>query len=317
MSDYNQIIDRSGADALIPVQEAKEIIKDLPKKSAALSMFKQTPMSSKTTRQRVLDTLPQAYFVNGDTGLKKTTEVDWKNQFLVAEEIAVVVPIPDAVLDDADIDIWGEIKPLIVEAFGVKIDGAVFFGTDKPDTWGKSILQHAVDAGNTFVRGSVAQQDLAGDVSDLMTLNEEDGFDVNGFVARKRIKGSLRGLRDENGGLLFQPSLQAGTPSTLYSEQLEYLENGAWVNAEADLLALDRMKGIIGIRQDMTMKVFDTGVITDNAGNIIYNLLQQDMKALRCVMRLAWQVANPINRMNQTEANRSPFSVLRPTGYSG
>lgn len=313
---YNSIIDRSGADALIPTQEAKEIIKDLPKKSAALSMFKQTQMSSKQTRQRVLDTLPQAYFVNGDTGLKQTTEADWANQFLVAEEIAVVVPIPDAVLDDADIDIWAEIKPLIVEAFGAKIDGAVFFGTDKPNTWGKSVLEHSVEAGNFLIRGSVVDQDFAGDVSDLMTLMEEDGFDVNAFVARKRIKGTLRGLRDENRGLLYQPSLQVGTPNALYGEQLEFLENGSWVNAQADLMAVDRTKGIIGLRQDMTMKVFDTGVITDNTGKIIYNLLQQDMKALRCVMRLAWQIANPINRQNQNKATRSPFATLRPVGFT-
>ena len=312
---YDSIIDRSGAEALIPVAEANEIIQGMPKESAALAMFKRVQMTTKQTRQRVLDTLPQAYFVNGDTGLKQTTDVDWKNQFLVAEEIAVIVPIPDAVVDDADIDLWAEIKPLIIEAFAAKIDGAVFFGIDKPATWGKSVLQHAVDAGNVLVRGALAGRDLAGDVSDLMSLNEDDGFDVNGFVARKAIKGSLRGLRDANGGLLFQPSLQAGTPSTLYGEQLEYLENGAWDNAQADLMAVDKTKGIVGLRQDITFKMFDSGVVTDNAGNIIYNLMQQDMKALRAVMRMAWQTANPINRQNQTEANRSPFSVLRPKNF--
>ena len=41
------------------------------------------------------------------------------------------------------------------------------------------------------------------------------------------------------------------------------------------------------------------------------NLLQQDMVAMRFVMRLAYAMANPLTRLQPTEASRSPFSVLR------
>jgi len=317
MPTYNAVIDRTDADPLIPENVSQEIIMEMPKQSAALSMFRQVPLTTKETRQRVLDTLPQAYFVNGDTGLKQTTDVAWINKYLVAEELAVIVPIPDNVVADSDIDIWAQIKPLLVEAFGAKLDAAIFFGIDKPSTWGESVVEHADDAGNELVRGASAGQDLAGDVSALMSLVEADGFDVNGFIARNTIKGSLRGLRDDNGGLLFQPSLQAGTPSTLYGEDLAYLTNGGWQNAEADLFAVDRTKGIIGMRADISFKMFDTGVITNEAGEIVFNLMQQDMSALRAIMRVAWQVANPVTRLQAVAANRSPFGVLRPVGYSG
>ena len=40
--------------------------------------------------------------------------------------------IPQAVIDDSDFDIWAEARPLLIEAFGAKLDAAVFFGTDKP-----------------------------------------------------------------------------------------------------------------------------------------------------------------------------------------
>src|SRR5687767_14716210 len=119
MSDYNQIL-ASGAKAVIPEATAKEVIQEMPKQSAALQLFKQVPMSTKTVKQRVLSLLPFAYWVNGNTGLKKTTTVGWENKWLNAEELAVIVPIPENVLEDTDLDLWAEIKPLLAEAFGVK-----------------------------------------------------------------------------------------------------------------------------------------------------------------------------------------------------
>ena len=55
-------------------------------------------------------------------------------------------------------------------------------------------------------------------------------------------------------------------------------------------------------------------VIQDGSGTIVYNLAQQDMVALRAVMRLGWQLPNPINRVNTNASTRYPFSVLAPAG---
>lgn len=315
MPTYDPLIDRTDAGALIPVEVSNEIIKALPQASAALSMFRQVRMSSKQKKMPVISALPFAYFVNGDTGLKQTSEVNWDNKYLEAEEIAVIVPIPEAVLDDSEFDMWAEIKPLIVEAFGVVLDGAILFDVNKPASWGKGVVDGASDAGNEFVRGSVADQPLDLDINDLMALVEEDGFEVNGFVARKRIKASLRGLRDQNGGLIFQPSLQAQTPDSIYGERVQYLSNGAWVNADADLITGDFNQGIVATRRDITYKVLTEGVISDADGKVILNLAQQDSVALRCVGRFAWQVPNPLNRMNSNAATRYPFAVMRPVDW--
>ena len=89
-----------------------------------------------------------AYFVNGDTGLKQTSDMKWDNLYLNAEELAVLVPIPDMVFDDADYDLWSLLKPQITEAMGAKIDDAVLFGTGKPTLWPDGILVAATAAGN-------------------------------------------------------------------------------------------------------------------------------------------------------------------------
>jgi len=55
-------------------------------------------------------------------------------------------------------------------------------------------------------------------------------------------------------------------------------------------------------------------VITDASGAIIYNLFQQDMTAMRVVMRMGWQLPNPPNWIKQSDSDTSryPFAVLRP-----
>ena len=117
------IIDRTGAESLIPTQEANEIIQGTIAQSAVLSRGRKLAnMTSKQYKMPVLDMLPIAYFVNGDTGAKKTTKQAWDKKFITAEEIAVIVPIPEAVLDDSEYDIWAEVKPRVTEAFGKVID---------------------------------------------------------------------------------------------------------------------------------------------------------------------------------------------------
>ncbi len=66
------------------------------------------------------------------------------------------------------------------------------------------------------------------------------------------------------------------------------------------------------MRQDMTYKILDQAVISDGDGKIIYNLAQQDMVALRCVMRLGWQLPNPVTALNDNGSTRYPFAVLTP-----
>ena len=46
-------------------------------------------------------------------------------------------------------------------------------------------------------------------------------------------------------------------------------------------------------------------------GSIAYNLMQQDMVALRAVMRLGWEIPNPINSVKEDKAKRCPFAVLK------
>jgi HK97 family phage major capsid protein len=101
-------------------------------------------------------------------------------------------------------------------------------------------------------------------------------------------------------------------PATLYGRQLNEVLNGGWVPADAALITGDWSKAIVGIRQDITFRIFTEGVISDDDGVVILNLMQQDSVAMRAVMRIGWALANPINPLHDDDATRSYFGVLTP-----
>ena len=133
---YNSVISRTDAAALIPEDVSAEIISNLPQQSAVMRLARRLPNMSRAQRRLpVMSALATAYFVSGDTGLKQTSDVAWENKYIDAEELAVIVPIPEAVLDDTDYDIWGQVRPAVEEALGLAIDQAVLYGTNIPATW--------------------------------------------------------------------------------------------------------------------------------------------------------------------------------------
>ena len=126
----NSLVSRTDLSGLIPEPVTREIIQGVTEGSAVLRMGRKLPnMTSKTQTLNVLDALPMAYWVDGDTGFKQTSRQAWDKKKIYAEELAVIIPIPEAALDDANYDIWGEIRPRIVDAMGQRIDEAVLFGT--------------------------------------------------------------------------------------------------------------------------------------------------------------------------------------------
>jgi HK97 family phage major capsid protein len=312
---YNNIISRGDATALIPEDVASDIIKRLPEQSAALAMFRHTTMARAQQRMPVMAALPVAYFVNGDTGLKQTSEAGWTNKYLNAEEIACIVPVPEAVLDDTAFDIWAETRPFIVEAVGRALDAAIFFGVNKPASWPNAIAADAVTAGNVVVEGTADIQNggIMGDISDLAAKVEAMGYDANGIAANRTFRGKLRGARsttgEQLGGVESGTEVQAATNS-VYGIPITYPLRGLWPTGASavEMFLGDFTEGIVAIRQDLTWKILDQAVIQDGTGAIQYNLAQQDSVALRVVARFAWQVRGTPEPENI--ANAYPFGVM-------
>lgn len=309
------IVDRQAAEALIQEQLIDTIQQDTPKQSVFMQLARKLPnMTSKQTRVPVLDMLPMAYWVNGDNGFKQTSEQAWDNVFLTAEELAVIVPVPEAVIDDASFDIMGEIQPRVVEAIGQRVDSAIIFGVNRPAGWPADIITRARQAGNNVAPGSGTDYyNLIMGENGLIDRVEKSGRMVTGAVSAMGMRAKLRGVRTNSGQPIFKSDMQGSTQYALDGAPMYFPQNGSFDTSVAQLVVGDWSQAVYAIRQDITVKILDQGVIQNpTTKEIQYNLAQQDMIALRVVFRMGWALPNPATRMDGDRVT-CPFAYLEPT----
>lgn len=299
-------ITRSDVDSLIETQVANEIFEGTIRQSKALSMFKRLPnATSDKTKLRVLDSLPVAYFVDetSNNGRKNITKLAWDKKYINIAELAVIVPIKENLLNDSSIDIWATVRPRVEEAFARKIDNAMFFGVDKPTDWRAGLVPSITAVGAEVTE---TNNGLYSDINDVMVKVEESGYNVNGILGGTGLKGKFRMMLDTTG--------QPLNTTEIGSIRREFMDNGVWDKTVSTLVVGDFSQAVYAIRQDITYKVLTEAVIQDPSdGSILYNLAQDDMVALRVVMRLGWEIPNPVNAENET-ATRFPFASLKPEG---
>lgn len=320
MPTYSNVFEReSSNDPFIPEPVSAQVIKEMPLSSAVLSMARVVPMSSKTTRQPVLSSLPLARFVATDTTRKETTEPAFENLELVAEEIATLVVVPDNYIDDSQVPIWDEVRPLIAQAFGKTIDAACLFGTNKPVTWGTDLATGIAASNNDIKEGDSGNTgDLAADIAKMAEEVAQDGFSVNGFASKPGLQWRLVGLRSPQGVPIYtQPNALADSPNAgLYGFPLREVLNGGWSDLDFTIIGGDWSKAIVGLRKDLTYSFHTDGVISDDSGVVQFNAMQQDSTIMRAVMRVAWAVADPVTAAGaESDANTFAFGavVSQPT----
>lgn len=331
MTDYDSRQDRNPVSQPdrdvreLPVDISRQVIQAAVQSSMAMQLCRVSPMASRQGSQPVLTEYPEAFWLTGanqaakDSASKKTTKVSWDQYTWQAEELAVLYPIPDAYVFDTGIDLFNEIKPALGMAFGRKIDNAVFYGVDSPFTY-DGIVPQTLANGNYVVAGAATDpatgnpQDLASDIADMGIQLEEDGYELGGFAGGPGLKWRLSKLRSTTGEPIYQGANPGiGQSAALYGETFATVKNGVWDPTQATLLAGDWEFARIGVRQDLTFQVFDSGVISDpDTGAVVYNAMQQDGKILRAVMRVAWLLVPPkITPVN--EIDPWPFSALVPS----
>lgn len=310
MAGYDKAVTRTGVAATIPEDVQKSLLKRIREQSAVLQHARIVPMSRGVARMPAVAGLATAYFVNGDSGLKQTTDFSFKNKELIAEEIAALLVIPDNVDADSDEDLWEWAEQEAVNALYRRLDTAVLFGHDRT-TWPAALAQIASAAGNVVTTGTstAAQGGFTGDLDLLLEEVENSGGSATAIIAARRLKGLLRRSRTTAGERLTTGMTEYDGVPLDYSAQGSFTPHPYGVPIA---LAADFERVLIGLRADVDAQVFSSGIISDTTGKVIYNAMQQDGKVLRVTMRVAYQVDDTLSGATRdlTDAQRIPVAVL-------
>lgn len=298
-------ISRSEVSTLIEEGYSRDFLSQAAKASAVLSAFPTRDMGTKTINEPVLATKPVAGWVgesaSASEGVKPTSQVTWANKQLVAEEIAVIVPVHENVIDDATDDILAELVRVGSEAIGWALDAAVIFGINKPSSWTSNDLFASAQAGGqTFTVGSAgSDDDLSGSIlqaAERLTVR----YEPTTLLAKRGLRYRLANQRATTGEAIFQPTLNVapGTANGMVHGLDAYWVTGnvsvsssdtpVWDPDDATALVVDRSRVLIGVRQDIQVKFLDQATV----GSI--NLAERDMVALRFKARYAYALGDNI-----------------------
>jgi HK97 family phage major capsid protein len=311
-------ITRDRAEAALARQESFEIIELAAQTSAVLATANVLPMRGETLRVPVVGALPTASFVGESSGghlsaygddVKPKSSARIDALTLKARTLATIIVVPEEVLEDSEANLTAMIQQRAAEAIGAKLDEAVLFGTsDKPSDWPTSLVPAAIAAGRFTVNGTGV--DLAADINSTWADVEDSDFDVNVQYANRRVRSTLRGLRDQQNQPIFVQSLRSdGAADSVYGEPIYFVRNGAWQDDDAIFISGDARHLHIGLRSDVQYKLLDQATVSDADGEM-YSLAERDLVGIRARFRAAFEVSVPVSRGQS--ANPYPFAVVTP-----
>lgn len=225
-----------------------------------------------------------------DIGYKPVSNVTLSDKRLILEKIAVIIPLSDCTMEDmTDATAFENyVRRKGEEAIGRRFDRAVILGENPPATYGEGIIPSAVEAGNvaTVAKSATPAQKLDA-LDEAFAKVEANGYDVDAIPAQTKFKGIFRqGLTNSN--VLVTADMVTGKPTYAYSGVP--IAKATVLNGTDYLAAPGAWKNVYwGVRNEFEVTTTNTGIITNSDGSQ-YNLFQQDMTAIRIVLRIGYVV---------------------------
>ena len=306
---------------VLPIEYGREIIRGVLGRSKALELGRRLPdMRGKTYKLNVLSSLPVAGWVkNGTTPAgaadeiknKPISDLAWQGKDLVAEEIAVIVPVSLNTLRDVEnyVDIVPEITEQVVGAFQQVIDATIFFGVGSPWTGFNGIVADATTAGATVTWNGTSGVSFYNAVNDAMEKVENSGYVPTAILGGPSLNSAFRKTITELGVL-------AGDQGEIGALPRHIDLTGGFNQGSAFAIVGDFRYLVYSFREEMEMRLLEEATLVDpSTGSTLYNLAQQDMVAFRFTMRLAAAIPNPVNRVSGQLNSGSTNIVASASAY--
>ena len=316
----------SNSSVVLPVEYGREIIRGLVGRSKALELGRRLPdMKGKTYKLNVNSHLPVAGWVSQQATPTIAGEADIKNKpisylafdgvDLVAEEIAVIIPISINTLNDVQdfgIELLPEVSEQVEGAFAQVIDSTVFFGVNSPWAGFTGLVAGATAAGATVAWDGSTGTSFYEAINSAMEYVENSGYVPTAILGGPSLSSAFRSTITELGVL-------AGDQGEIGALPRHIDLTGGFAQSTAFAVVGDFNYLVYSFREEMSMRVLYEATLKDPAtGSELYNLAQQDMIGLRFTMRLGVALPNPVNRVSgiasgntiKRGASAYPFAVI-------
>ena len=306
---------------VLPIEYGREIIRGVLGRSKALELGRRLPdMRGKTYKLNVLSSLPVAGWVkNGSTPAgaadeiknKPISDLAWQGKDLVAEEIAVIVPVSLNTLRDVEnfVDIVPEITEQVVGAFQQVIDATIFFGVGSPWSDFSGIVAGATTALATVSWNGQGGISFYNAISDAMEKVENSGYVPTAILGGPSLNSAFRKTITELGVL-------SGDQGEIGALPRHVDLTGGFNQSAAFAIVGDFRYLVYAFREEMEMRLLEEATLVDPAtGTTLYNLAQQDMVAFRFTMRMAAAIPNPVTRVGGQLDSGSTNIVGSATAY--
>ena len=309
------------SSVVLPVEYGREIIRGVLGRSKALELGRRLPdMRGKTYKLNVLSSLPVAGWVKNsatpagaadEIKNKPISDLAWQGKDLVAEEIAVIVPVSLNTLRDVEnfVDIVPEITEQVVGAFQQVIDATIFFGVGSPWTGFNGIVADSTTAGATVSWNGTSGTSFYNAVNDAMEKVEKSGYVPTAILGGPSLNSAFRKTITELGVL-------AGDQGEIGALPRHIDLTGGFNQSSAFAIVGDFRYLVYSFREEMEMRLLEEATLVDPAtGSALYNLAQQDMVAFRFTMRLAAAIPNPVNRVSGQLNSGSTNIIANAAAY--
>lgn len=319
----------SNSTVVLPVEYGREIIRGVVGRSKALELGRRLPdMRGKTYKLNVLSNLPVAGWVKNQSTPNNADEAELKNKpvsylayegvDVVAEEIAVIVPVSINTLNDVEdfgVELMPEISEQVIGAFQQVIDATVFFGVNSPWAGYSGIVAGATSAGATVTWDGSTGKSFYNAINDAMEYVENSGYVPTAILGGPSLNSAFRKTITDLGIL-------AGDQGEIGALPRHIDLTGGFNQSSAFAIVGDFRYLVYSFREEMSMRILYEATLKDPAtGTELYNLAQQDMIGLRFTMRLGVALPNPVNRVSgiasgntiKKGAKAYPFAIITKT----
>lgn len=300
---------------VLPVSYSKDIIRGIIGRSKALELGRRLPdMNTKTLKLNVLSNLPVATWVSkaqetpntegAEINRKPLSALAWQGVDVVAEEVAVIIPVAESTLEDVEdygVEVVPEISEQVIGAFQEVIDSAVLFGVNTPFTGNLANgLVGAIPASAKITWDGKEGTSFYKAISDAMKEVETSGYVPTAILGGPSISAAFReSITDLGVNVTEQGEI---------GRLARHVDlSGGFNETTAFAIVGDFRYLVYSFRKDMEFKVLYEATLK-GADGVEYNLAQQDMIGFRFKMRVGFALPNPVNRLGKT--GRYPFASI-------